>query len=467
MRKKKISIVLFVVTALVLFSVSGAVAGGNPPPSLSSGFQLQNRSTTDSAAVAITYYDASGAAVETDNDTISANASKSYYVPNVLGQPDGRYSVIVSSDQPLFALVNAVTASGATPNVAATHSGFSSDETGSPLYIPWVVCGYYDYNSMVAVQNAGTGDTTITVDFYQSGSSTPAQSYNFTNVSPGESVFLDMTADPYKTDLETTTSNGFFGSIMASSTGDSTPLAAVVNDTNPTGSFLRSYNAVQTSSNALYAPQVTANYYGFSSGFTLQNPNGSAATVDVTYYASGATTPTTSQTFSIEAYSAQPTYLPSVPGMPADFNGTAVISSSLPIMGIANHDHVPAGPAASYNLIPIEKASSTLYMPQIVRAYYGYESGYQLYNVGPGEVGVTVTYFNTDGTTLTTMNHTIPAYTGFTMYLGDSRGAALGTNFNGGAKVEVTSGTGDLVGIANFVSPLGGDYQQVYNAFTP
>jgi hypothetical protein len=379
-----------------------------------------------------------------------------------LGQPDGRYSVVVSSDQELFALVNQVTASGATPYVAATHSGLTAAETGSPLYFPWVVCGYYNYNSMVAVQNAGSAATTITVEFYQSGQSTATKVYTFTNVLPGGAVFLDMTATPYKTDLD-----GFFGSVVARSTGDATPLAGVVNDTNPYGSFLRSYNAVLQGSTKLYAPQVTANYYGFSSGITLQNPNSAQVNATIYYYRSGETTPVVTQTVTIPANSAKPIYLPSVAGMPANFNGTAVIEASQPIMGIANHDHVPPGPAASYNLIPEEKASTTLYMPQVVRAYYGFESGWQAYNIGPENVTVTVTYFNTDGSVRATATHSIPAKSAFTMYLGDSRGASLGTMFNGGGKIAVTSGNGKLVGIANFVAPFGGDYQQVYNTFTP
>lgn len=458
---RKIIIIVSVLVGLLALA-TGVHAGGNPPPRLSSGFQLQNRSTTSDANISITYYDAAGNPVETDPDTIPANASKSYYVPNVLGQPDGRYSVVVSSDQELFALVNEVTASGATPYVAATHSGLTAAEIGSPLYFPWVVCGYYNYNSMVAVQNAGSAATNITVEFYQSGQSAPLKTYTFNNVLPGGAVFLDMTAAPYKTDL-----NGFYGSVVARSTGDATPLAGVVNDTNPTGSFLRSYNAVLQGSTKLYAPQVTANYYGFSSGITLQNPNATQVTATIKYYRSGETTPVVTQDVTIAANSAKPIYLPSVSGMPANFNGTAVIEASQPIMGIANHDHVPAGPAASYNLIPQEKASTILYMPQIVRAYYGFESGWQVYNVGPENVTVTVTYFTTSGSIKATTTHSIPANSAFTMYLGDSRGTALGTMFNGGGKIEVTAGNGKLVGIANFVAPSGGDYQQVYNAFTP
>jgi hypothetical protein len=458
---RKIIITISVLVGLLILA-TGVNAGGNPPPALSSGFQLQNRSTTSSANISIAYYNAAGNQVEVDTDTIAANASKSYYVPNVLGQPDGRYSVVVSSDQELFALVNQVTASGATPYVAATHSGLTAAETGSPLYFPWVVCGYYNYNSMVAVQNAGSAATTITVEFYQSGQSTATKVYTFTNVLPGGAVFLDMTATPYKTDLD-----GFFGSVVARSTGDATPLAGVVNDTNPYGSFLRSYNAVLQGSTKLYAPQVTANYYGFSSGITLQNPNSAQVNATIYYYRSGETTPVVTQTVTIPANSAKPIYLPSVAGMPANFNGTAVIEASQPIMGIANHDHVPPGPAASYNLIPEEKASTTLYMPQVVRAYYGFESGWQAYNIGPENVTVTVTYFNTDGSVRATATHSIPAKSAFTMYLGDSRGASLGTMFNGGGKIAVTSGNGKLVGIANFVAPFGGDYQQVYNTFTP
>ncbi len=460
--RRIISIAVLSVTLLAFVLYNGVWADGSPPPALSSGFQLQNRSTTSWANIAIAYYNEAGNLVETDNDSIAPNASKSYYVPNVLSQPDGRYSVVVSSDQELFALVNAVTASGASPNVAATHSGFTGADVGSPLYIPWVVCGYYNYNSMIAIQNAGSSDTNITVEFYQSGQTTPTQIYPFNNVHSGGAVFLDMTNSPYKDDL-----NGFFGAVKISSTGNATPLAAVLNDTNPTGSFLRSYNAVLQGSRKLYAPQVTANYYGFSSGITLQNPNAVEVTAVISYYISGATTPVAVQNVSISANSAKPIYLPSVPGMPSNFNGTAVIEASAPIMGIANHDHVPPGPAASYNLIPVEKASTTLYMPQIVRAYYGFESGWQVYNIGPENVTITVTYFNTDGSTRATTTHTVLANSALTMYLGDSRGASLGTMFNGGAKIAVTSGNGTLVGIANFVSPAGGDYQQVYNAFTP
>jgi hypothetical protein len=154
--------------------------------------------------------------------------------------------------------------------------------------------------------------------------------------------------------------------------------------------------------------------------------------------------------------------------MPTNFNGTAVVEVTAggPIMGIANHDHVPAGPAASYNLVSEDEAATTLYLPQVVRAYAGFESGWQVYNIGPADVTIEVKYYRQGETTPTwTQTESIAAYSAFTMYLGDSRGASLGTNFTGGAVIAVTSGNGKLVGLGNFVAPQTGDNMQVYNAF--
>ncbi len=465
MRKVMMSLLIVVLaTALMASAVS---AGGNPPPPLSSGFQLQNRSTLLAATVSIEFFDQNGVSVKTMSDTIAAKAAKSYYVPSLTGLPDsGRFSVVVGSTEELFALVNEVTASGSTPYVAATHSGLSSEDAGSPIYFPWVVCGYYDYNSMFAVQNAGAADTTVTIEFYQSGQSTPKKTYTFNNTHAGQSVYLDMTADPYKTDL--CASAAFFGAVKAFSTGNSTPLAGALNDTNPAGGFLRSYNAVKSAGTKLYAPQVTSKYYGYSSGITMQNPDAvNTANVTVQFFPTGSTTAAATLNTTVAPGSAKAVYLPSVTGMPNNFNGTAVINSTngVPIMGIANHDHDPAGPAASYNLILDSDAATTVYMPQIVRAYYGFEAGYMLFNTGPGDVAVNVEFTKPDGSVVANITHNIPAGTAIAVYLGGATGAPLGVNFNGGAKATVTSGNGKLVGIANFVAPNVGDNMQVYNQF--
>jgi len=454
---------------MLTFGLTAVVsAGGNPPPALSSGFQLQNRSTSNAASVSMDYYDTTGTLKTSVTDSIPAKASKSYYVPNVTGLPDGRYSVVVSSSEALFSLVNEVTASGASPNVEATHNGFTGSDTGSPLYLPWVVCNYYNYNSMFAVQNAGTAAVEIDVDFVQSGQSAVTKHYAFAGVLPGMSVYLDLTKDPYKTDLQgiTGSTTGFYGAVKAYSASDAQPLAAVLNDTDPNGAMLRSYNAVKAGSTDLVAAQVASKYYGYSSGITLQNPDASNdANATITFYASGSTTPAATWTGVVSKSSAKAIYLPNVSGMPLNFNGTAVVHADRALMGISTQVTEPPGPAVAFNLTPVSDAQTTLYAPQIVRAYYGFESGYQLWNIGPEQVSVAATFTNPDGSTKATINHTIPAGTSLAYYLGDARGASLGTNFNGGAIFTVTSGNGKLIGIGNFVSPNGGDNKRSYNLF--
>jgi hypothetical protein len=461
MKPLQIALALALLTSLALPGAAGA--GGAPPPPLSSGFQVFNPSAA-SVPITIKYFDRYGANVLTTPDTIPAYGSKSYFIPSVFsGRPDvGPFSMTIMAQAALFILVNDRTASGFTPYVSATHSAVWQWDSGSPLYLPWVVCGYADYNSRFAIQNGGNSATTISVEFYQSGESTPVKTYNFDSVLPEQSITLKMTDPPYANDLA-----GFFGAVKIASPNDATPLAAILDDTNPTGSFLRSYNAVRGGERELIAPQVTSNYYGYSSGITLQNPAVQMVSATVRFYRAGEVSPVAAIERLIEANSATAIYLPSalLPfGVENNFNGAAFIESAYPLLGIVNHAN-PAGPAAAYNLIPRSEAAPIVYMPQIVRHYYNFESGYMLYNVGPGNVTVAVTFRNAGGSFVTTLNHTIAAGTALTYYLGDARGDPLGSNFNGSATAAITSGSGALVGIANFTGPAGGDNMQVYNLF--
>jgi len=457
--------ILLVVVMLTLALASTASAGGVQPPPLVTGFMLQNRSSANDATVVIDFYDANGVIKNSVPDTISKGGSKAYFVPNVQGLPDGLYSTVVSSSESLFALVNETPAAGSNRNVEDSHNGFSDTDTGTPLYLPWVVMGYYDYNSMFAVQNAGQVATDITVDFLQSGMTNVFKSKTFAGVKPGASVYLDMTTNEYKALLAGASGNGFFGGVRISSTG-STPLAAVLNDTDPNGAILRSYRAVKAGGARLYAAQVAATYYGYSSGLTFLNPGGADAVATVHLYPAGSTTQTTQFDVPVKANSTASVYLPNAAGVPANFNGSAVIDSTQPIMGVSTQSHTPAGPAVAYNLATDSDAATTMYIPQVSRHYYGFDTGYQIFNAGPGADDVTVTFYNTNGTVKTTLSQSIPEGSSWTNFLGDARGAGLGENFNGSATVTIAAGnTGKLVGIVNVQSPNGGDSKRTYTMF--
>jgi len=468
---RKVLFILVIVSILTAGLAATASAAGTPLPPLVAGFMLQNRSTANDASIVIGYYDTNGTVVQSVPDTIIKGGTKAYFVPNVQGLPDGRYSAVVLSSESLFSIVNLNTASGSSPFVMGSYNGFSDTDAGSPLFLPWITAQYYGgYNSMFTVQNSGGAASDIVVEFYQSGQSSLYKTYTFPGVKPGAAVYLDMNDAPYKTDLGPSPAlpNGFFGGVKVYTPSNAQPLAAAINDTNPTGSMLRSWNAVKTGATDLIAPQIDATFYNYDSGLSIQNPNGSDANVTVKFYAAGSTSVAATKSFIIPANSVAGFLAKNVTGMPTNFIGSATIHSTLPVLGIANVSN-PAGPASAYNLVPTTEAATTLYMPQVNRHFYNYETGYMLYNTGPEAVTVQIVFTNSNTAAGTvpsaTITHNIPAGAPLAYFLGDNRGDTLGSNFNGGAVATVTSGNGKLIGITNFRAPNTGDNERTYNMF--
>ena len=465
---KKVAFVLVIavvfVFAFVAFGHDGVANATRlyqlPLPSISSGFQIQNLGAV-TATVSLQYYDSTGAAAYSTSDQLGGNASKSYYVPNVLPKPNGRYSLVVSSDQPLNVLVNENSSAGVATYIAASHHGVKDNEAAPVIYMPWALANYYGYDAMLAVQNAGSVAGDIAVDFYFAGTSTPQKTYTQTNVPVGGVFYLDLSTAPYRSDLATGHANGFYGFAVARS---SQKLAAAVNYTNPSRNQLSSYNGVANGGASLVAPQVTKNYYGFNYGLTAVNLESHPITLTVSYYASGATSPAFVQTVPVAANALWNQYLGGLVGLPDNFNGSAIIQATGNVVGIATSTS-SVGQADSYNLFPTSAANMTLYLPQIVRAYYGYQSGWQVVNTVGTTATIQIKYYAGGATTpLYTQNLTLGPNAAWTNYLGAGLGTPLGTNFNGGA---VISSNQPLVGIANFVAPNAGDSLQIYDAFTP
>ncbi len=459
-----LAIAVVIVFAFVAFGHGGVATAARlyqlPLPSISSGFQIQNLGTV-TATVSLQYYDSTGASAYTTSDQLGGNASKSYFVPNVLPQPSGRYSLVVSSDQPLNVLVNEASSAGVTTYIAASHHGVKDTESATAVYMPWAISNYYGYDAFLAVQNAGSAAGDIAVDFYFAGTSSPQKTYTQTNVPVGGVFYLDLSQAPYRTDLPTGHANGFFGFALARS---AQKLAAAVNYTDPTRAQLSSYNGVAAGGTSLVAPQVAKNYYGFNYGLTAVNLQSTPVTLTVSYYPSGATSPVKVQVVPVAGNALWNQYLGNVAGLPDNFNGSAIIQATGSVVGIATSTST-VGQADSYNLFPTSSANTTLYLPQIVRAYYGYEAGWQVVNTTATTATISIKYYAGGATTpLYTQPLSLGPNAAWTNYVGGALGAPLGTNFNGGV---VISSDQPLVGIANFVAPNTGDSLQIYDAFTP
>ena len=171
---------LVVIVGLALTMV-GAFPGGTAPSyaetvkatsTMVSGIQVMNQSSSVTATITIDFYNQSGTKVTSKADTIAPSASKSYYTPSITTLTNGFIgSAVVSSDEPVVAILNTQTPSGAgvsssDPFRIGSSSGVKA--TSTTLYFPQVERHYYNWNSSMYVQNTTSSSATVIVQFISS-----------------------------------------------------------------------------------------------------------------------------------------------------------------------------------------------------------------------------------------------------------------------------------------------------------
>ena len=251
--------------------------------------------------------EATGASGVTDNDnTVARYASLNVSQESLtsLGAPSGTFSgrflgsAVITSDQPIIAVVNQVNV-GATKLM--TYNGFTGGSTkvAGPSYMR----GYYGYYTTVLVANpdlSATANVTVTYN--------PDTSETYYNeVEPGSTiapVTVNHTIAPQKaltrydgydaTDGQSDLDDApnayikFFGSIVVES---DIPVMVQVNvEAQSTGDGQAgSYNGIPTSegSQNLVVPVILADFYGYYTALIVQNTTGTPGTCDVTYTSDG------------------------------------------------------------------------------------------------------------------------------------------------------------------------------------
>ena len=471
-----IAVLMIIPVLLVATAAPHPVSAQSTLPPLCSGFQLQNPSQTSSVTnIQVDFYQVEGGtgtpAYSFSLPDIAANSSAAFYVPSYSGfstVPSGQYSLIVNSGAPLNAIVNQRTCSGS-PYVVSSYTGINENNVGTTVNLPYVLSRAFtqNYSSAITVQNTGSSDTNVTLNFYQPGSSTAITPIPTHLIKAGESWYVDLSAGTYAVPAL----NGFAGS--ATVTSASQTIAVVVTYGEGAGDNLLTYTGLLPSfgSQKLYATQVDKFAYSqqYVSGITLYNPNGSSTPVNIDYIPSGSTTPVYTMPVTIPANSSYIQYLGSIDQIPNGFNGAAVVtvtSGSNKIFGIFNIRST-SGQADAMYMIPQEVADTTLYMPQVVRNYSGgYNSGWQIVNTSSNTLSISVEYWKVGSTSPSyTQPITLGPNSAQVAYLGNSEFSPLGDNWNGSAIVKVTGGSGAVIASVNLRAPGDGDTLSQYVAF--
>ncbi|HEY3109818.1 MAG TPA: DUF5719 family protein, partial [Chloroflexota bacterium] len=229
---------------------------------------VNNPSATD-ASVTLTFVKSDGtqAMAAPVSLTVKAGSSAKTYVPNVAGLADGRYSVVVDSDQNVSAIVNLVSSSPAT---STSYNGIASSDTGSSFSIPSVYRNYFGFSSSIVIQNAGTAVANVTITYKsQSGATVTSETKT---IATNASVTVDQTATAGLSD-------NFVGSAVVTS---DQPVAAIFLIS--AAGQLSSARGFKSGAPVLYMPVIYNQYFNFNTNVLVQNVGTSATTVKIEYF---------------------------------------------------------------------------------------------------------------------------------------------------------------------------------------
>jgi len=248
------------------------------------------------------------------------DAGNSYYCAAVISN---------SASQPLAAIAQELNVNGLSP--AAYNA---SSAAGSPNYAPVVKRDWYGQTSSLAVHNPNNAAVTVAISYYRRDS---ADMYgNGSSNIPAHGTTIFRVPDE---------AGQFIGSAVVQSTGGQ-PLVTTLYESG--SNTYKSANTFLSGGPTSTVPEVNTTS-GHTTGVTAQNVGSAASSVTILYYnANGALT----QTYTYASLAPNRMHIFSVAGgdMPANFSGSAVVSSAQPLAVIVHRTAPGSGDThATYN----------------------------------------------------------------------------------------------------------------------
>lgn len=388
--KKKLILVISLI--LSLFIAAAALA---QPSSYTTGFQVQNLSDTDPAQIIITYYNQDGTIDTTTEDTIPAGSSTTYFGANMQASPGFNGSAVISSNQPVAAIVNILGDGGAFGG--ASYGSF--DGGASNANIPLVLNSYFGISTSFNVQNTGSTPATVNVNYVGTGGCSESPVV----IQPGAAYTFDQTA--------TCLPAGFIGAATVDA-GMGTVAVAVIQVNNQS---LLAYNAFTSDgSSSAVAPLVSHNYFGSRTALQVQNTGADEVEVTVNYAPSdGFPGSACSETQDIPAgasanFGDDAFFLNAANGCNAGSGwvGAAQIDAGTgTVVAIVNSVTSGTANAAAYSAFDPSNGTNTVNFPLVMDRNFGIFSGFSVANVGPAAADIDCVF---TGTTYTASATDVP-----------------------------------------------------------
>ncbi|MCE7984237.1 MAG: hypothetical protein DYG89_23935 [Caldilinea sp. CFX5] len=427
-------LLVFSLMAALIGASSGAAMAQGAFPAYTSGVQVANLEATE-ANITLSAFNQDGTKNGNDlTDKIPANGSKTYFpISNVSAGFNG--SLVFSSDKKIAAISNILAiADGVTGKAAASYVG--RDTGATTIRLPLLNKGNSGFNTWFSVQNAGTADANISIDYSDNGIGADVTA----TIKPGAAkVFYQA--------QETHTATVFAGTVT--STNNQPLVAAVIQESNAVMFAYTGFTGA--GSTAPVFPLINANNANYITGLQIQNAGTQETNVTVSYTPSSAgnactetqsIAPGASKTFALAAF-ANSTNPNENCANGARFIGSAKVttnSANQPLVGIGNQLY-PGRNGEAYGSFSADEATAKVVMPLIMDRNGGYYTGFSVQNVGDAATSVSCTFTNS--------SVTIPATTlqpGGA--LADLQANKLGDRYVGAATCTATAG-GKIVAVVN------------------
>ena len=346
--------------------------------------------------------------------TIDAGANQIVRQYDDTGLTPGRGSVVLSSSQPLGALVQEITRSGVRSSGAYTGVSVSSNEWVIPQLARRANSASGLANSQIIVQNVGTSPVDFTIDYYKFGTTTIALSKNYTGLAAGASELIDL-------DLETGLPTAWWGSaVVHTSTGS----LGVISHLFFGADSLMAFNAYPLSS-ATDSWKIPLLYSRLpntlNTSLAIQNLSGETIPVnDLTLdcikdpAAPGPETLSLKNTAAIANYSSFTfNTLIDTTNFPAGWYGSCEVTSATNknTAVLIMYRYTKNAEQAAYNAVPSNLTSTTVSVPLVAkRLANGYANTVTIQNMADTTATLTITYNPTGGgTPIVRTGVTIPA----------------------------------------------------------
>jgi hypothetical protein len=411
MKKKMFAIVI--AFALVA-SVAGAVFAQNGIPGTGwwTGEQVQNVGTA-TANIVVTAYDKNGALTYTSSQTAAVGATVGLIPSNFAGMPAGFVgSAVVSSDQPIKAVVNVSNVPSGVYGVAggkaqALYQGTESADT--VLYFPMVKHNRFGKSTAFYVQNAGTATASVTAVFKMDTGGTYTKTV--LAVDPNKMVLIN----PIDASVPSTGGTGGRDNIGSLSVSSAQPLAGTVLEYTQAEAVAtvlggtRGFTAADFNTKA-YAPIIKNARFGRFTGIQVQNASANPINVTITYVgAAGAcagNTYTDSATGIAAGASKTFNQTAGQTSLPANCTAAATISATGNFIATVNENNVSGSPVAAitYSAIPDGAKTAKVSVPQFKDRRFGATTGLQIQNVGAVTANIVSTFSCRGGATFTAVS---------------------------------------------------------------